>query len=163
MTPLRLVHNEAWNTAAWTPLPSKVPSSVSATSTVELPVTEWWQAALTRLEELLHLPEGWDGYVGKPVTFANVVFTLRMLEQICLSHTASPSIVPGVDGDLQVEWHTHSGDIELHVAAPNKVHGWCSLPNGEEKELDLRNDFSEVAAWVRKIVEQPVATVAAAA
>ncbi len=124
----------------------------------------WKPVVLVRLEELIHLPIGWDGYNGQPVSFANAVFAYQMLEQTCRRWTSPPSIVPGNNGDLQVEWHTNLGDIELHVSAPNEVHAWCATPDDEEgRDLEIRNDFTEVAGWVRTIVERAVAPVAAAA
>jgi hypothetical protein len=111
----------------------------------------WRKLVEARLQELVRLEQGWDGYRGSPVSFVNAVFALRMLESACGRATPSPQIVPGVGGDLQIEWHTLRGDIELHVLAPNVVHAWRSATGGPgyEKELELTNDFSVVATWVR--------------
>src|SRR5262245_40168454 len=83
---------------------------------------EWKASVKQRLEELIRLEEGWDGYVAFPVSFETAVFALRMLESICGPNTPAPQIVPGLTRDIQIEWHTHHGDIELWVQSPNNVH-----------------------------------------
>ncbi|NJL72938.1 MAG: hypothetical protein HC888_16005 [Candidatus Competibacteraceae bacterium] len=99
------------------------------------------------------------------MSLLNANFALKMLDVICGGNARSPQIVPGVGGDLQVEWHTVRGDIELHVVAPNHVDCWRRLIDAdpEEIELTLTNEFSVVAAWVREITEQPRAVETAAA
>lgn len=122
------------------------------------PEQAWYEKAVEQLEELVKLKTGWDGYQGLPVSFENATFALRIMESICRNDTQPPQIVPGVSGDLQIEWHTMQGDIELHVKAPNDVRAWHSpLSNyiGEE-ELNLTFDFTDVAGWVKIVVEKPI-------
>ncbi|WP_324779906.1 hypothetical protein [Thiobacillus sedimenti] len=107
---------------------------------------------------------GWDGYRALPVSLENAVFALQMLGALCEADTPPPQIVPGFEGDLQIEWHTLKGDVELHVKAPNDVHAWRLLCDGDvEDELNLRNDFLMAAQWVREITEPPIAFAATAA
>jgi len=107
--------------------------------------------AKEKLKELTQLPLGWDGYQGVPVNIENASLALRVLNTV--NGPTTPQIVPGPDGDLQIEWHTLKGDIELYVRAPNNVHAWRALANGEPdgEELELTDDFSAIAAWVREI------------
>ena len=119
---------------------------------------------MQRLESLIQLPQGWDGYGAPPVGLEVVHFTLQMLKSICPSDMVAPQIVPGVAGDLQVEWHTPSTTIELHVRAPNSVAAWRqspSVPDGEE--FELTNDFVMVLEWVREMLGDGSAAVATAA
>ena len=129
------------------------------------PDYSWRNAAVAQLEKLVREPEGWDGYSALPVSLLNANFALRMLDVICGSGAAAPQIVPGLEGDLQIEWHTLQGDVELHVLGPNRVHGWRRLVGliEREDELELEIEFSGVAAWVREITEQPRAPNVAAA
>lgn len=125
----------------------------------------WSEEVKRRLEYLIRLEQGWDGYKGSPVSFDNACFALRMLESICGTETPAPQIVPGMEGDLQIEWHTLKGDIELHVRAPNDVDAWILEidNNGDGVERSLTTDFTEIALWVEKITEPSFATQAAAA
>lgn len=116
----------------------------------------WSDDVKKRLEELIQLPYGWDGYQAVHVSFENANFALRMLEAICDLRTITPEIVPGVEGDLQIEWHTLKGDIELHIRAPNDVQVWYALVDGDSdgEELYLTNDFVSIEKWVKEITEQ---------
>jgi len=134
-------------------------------SLTEQPDSIWRASVKKRLEELIQLKHGWDGYQGIPVSLENVLFAFNMLEKICKWNTEAPQIVPGYSGDLQVEWHTLNGDLELHVEGPNKVNAWFWNIQDESdgEELLLKNDFSKVAEWVKAITGSPLASSAAAA
>lgn len=158
--------------SAFSPLASPMESnSAPAFSAVPVrkimsePAETWRKSVRKRLAELATLEQGWDGYRGVPVASENAVFAFRIIEAICGTSTPSPQIVPGSAGDLQIEWHTLNGDIELHVAAPNKVHAWCSIvgENDDGVECELTNDFRSVAAWVREVTESKIASTAAVA
>lgn len=128
-------------------------------------VSVWYDSVKEQLEELVHLPQGWDGYNAVPVSFVNANFALRMLEKSCGLESKPPQIVPGTTGDLQIEWHTMNGDIELHINAPNDVDAWRAMAGGdpEGEELKLTNDFSAVAHWVKEIMEPSISAEATAA
>lgn len=151
---------------AWQP--PRPSGSMTPTSTTRVLLSEasdaWHDAVLSRLEDLVRLPSGWNSYGGLPVSFANAHFALSMLESTCRAATEAPQVVPGSGGDLQVEWHTVHGDIELHVLAPNRVLASCErTSDGSFEELELTNDFTQVAKWVREIAELPIAVRATAA
>ena len=139
--------------------------TASAQLMVFEPCHVWREAVMKRLEELVRLELGWDGYRGVPVTLENATFALRMLEAVCGPNAAAPQIVPGSSGDLQIEWHSLNGDIELHVSGPNSVHAWRQLVgrDGDGDNLELTNNFSAVAAWVKEQTEPNLAPATAAA
>lgn len=124
----------------------------------------WREDVMQRLEELVRLDCGWDGYGGLPVSLENATFALRMLEATCREDTPSPQIVPGSNGDLQIEWHTELGDVELLVRGPNNVRAWASLagPDSDGEEIELTNDFIAVSRWVAEVTEPHIAFQAAA-
>lgn len=154
-------------TANTIPFPKLNPqkSTPSPRMALSEPNVVWRDKVIERLEELIRLENGWDGYQGLPVSFENAAFALRMVETISNWNTEAPQIVPGYSGDLQVEWHTLKGDLELHIEKPNKVIAWYWHVNDESEgeELQLKNDFSKVAEWVKAITESPLATNTAAA
>lgn len=156
--------NTASSTIAFSLKVLQLPSANYKLQVIE-PDYSWRNDAIASLEKLVRLPIGWDGYRGQPVGLLNANFALRMLDAICGSGAAAPQIVPGAEGDLQIEWHTLKGDVELHVLGPNRVRGWRRLiaPVEKEDELEFDTEFSDVAAWVREITEQPRASEVAAA
>ena len=126
----------------------------------------WREPVMMQLKELVQdLKQGWDGYIGLPVSLENATFALRMLEAVCGTKASTPQVVPGSSGDLQIEWHTLKGDIELHVISPNRVRAWRQWVGGDEdgESLDLTIDFGTVATWVREMTEPDLAVAAAAA
>lgn len=125
----------------------------------------WWPCVVERLNELRKLPVGWDGYHAPPVSVANANFAASMLNSACPQGAPEPQIVPGSSGDLQIEWHTETTDIELHVRAPNDVDAWRAVTSAPEREeqLHLTMDFSVVAGWLAELSETPVATRSSAA
>lgn len=129
------------------------------------PASAWRDEVAKRLNHVCRLPVGWDGYRAGPVSFGTAHFAFRMLDAVCTPDTPTPSIVPGVSGDLQIEWHLSTGDIELHIRAPNDVIAWQQTadtgPDGEE--LLLTNNFTEVAMWIRSLLEPTSAAIGAAA
>lgn len=128
---------------------------------------DWRPAAVERLQELVRLKRGWDGYQGQPVKLENAFFALTLLEAICPTESpAPPQIVPGFTGDLQVEWHLPAAQIELQVLAPNRVHAWRLAADGDDPDgesLELTNDFAHVVGWLQDAAGAPGAANAAAA
>ena len=132
-----------------------VPLDVAARVRITDPIRLWRDAVVSRLNELIALKRGWDGYRGEPVTFENANFALRMLEASCGVEAPVPQIVPGVAGDLQVEWHIGHTDIELDIRGPNDVHAWIysERTGADGQEFDLTNDFTSVANRIRDLPE----------
>ena len=119
------------------------------------PDHDWRDEVIEQLQDLISLEVGWDGYRGEPVSFETANFALKALEAICYENTPAPHIVPGSGGDLQIEWHTHVAEIELHILAPNNVHAWIATPEtGEDgEEFHLTTNFSIVAELIKRITE----------
>jgi hypothetical protein len=131
---------------------------------VQTPCASWRDPAIARFNELGALQNGWDGYGSGPVLGSTIHFALSVLDKVCQPNTPIPAIVPGSEGDLQIEWHTADTAIELHVIAPNRVHAWrrnrATGTSGEE--FNLSNDFTVVANWIRYLpVEQQLEVAAA--
>ena len=161
-----LQSNSAFTALPLSAQPSNIfPLDAAARVRITDPIRHWRDAVVSRLNELVALECGWDGYRGKPVTFENAYFALRMLESSCGVEAPVPQIVPGAAGDLQVEWHIGRTDIELDIRAPNDVRAWiCSEDTGSDgQKADLTNDFTIVAIWIRDLPEPSNASSVAAA
>lgn len=125
---------------------------------------QWREPVMKRLKELVTLQRGWDGYNGLPVSAENAFFALSIVEAVSGANTPPPTLVPGSAGDLQIEWHMASGDVELHILSPNNVDAWFAVAGSDDEEMArLTYDFTDVVAWVRFVTETQIATAAAAA
>lgn len=112
----------------------------------------WNEQLLKRFNQLTKLPQGWDGYRGQAVSFACASFASQILERLCIEDLVAPSLVPGSDGTMQIEWHKNRYDIELDVLGPNSVHAYRNdQVSGLEEELDVQNDLTEVMDWLRSM------------
>jgi hypothetical protein len=118
----------------------------------------WWAAVDRLLAELVALEPGWDGYQGLPVRRENAAFAKSMIGNICGPDSPLPQIVPGASGDLQVEWHTLGGDLELHVSRPYRVSVWFEKSTeNDSRELELTSDFKTISIWLNEITETELA------
>jgi hypothetical protein len=115
----------------------------------------WMQAINERFDELTSLPRGWDGYGGNPVSFSVAQFAGQLLKQLYVHQLRIPSLVPGGDGSLQIEWHLNGFDIELDVLAPYKVFATRFDCNTEvEDTLELTNDFTQPSNWIKQMLSK---------
>jgi hypothetical protein len=129
---------------------------------VNQPQGGWWGRVRDRLDELVKLPHGWDGYAGAPVSFSNANFAVKVLEAVCGPDSQPPQIIPGSSGDLQLEWHFPRGAIELHVRAANDVLAWYSddATGPDGIELPLTMNFIAAARWLEDLERASAAAAA---
>lgn len=119
---------------------------------VPSPRSDWFNQLCTRLDELTSLPVGWDGYLGQPVSFQSANFVANMLERLYQDNVPAPSLVPGSDGSVQVEWHRNSYDVELDVLGVQQVIATrVHCGTGEEETIDIQSDFSDIVDWIREL------------
>ncbi|MCC6598054.1 MAG: hypothetical protein IT559_04635 [Alphaproteobacteria bacterium] len=125
-----------------------------------------WEAIKSRLEELSKLEAGWDGYRGVPMRFEIGYFAAEIIKNLCdLSTPYMPQIIPGSNGDVQIEWHHSGKSIELHVKAPYDVTAWRNNDAvGEDgEEINLTTDFTAISKWLNEFTGATPANEAAAA
>lgn len=164
MSPQRIVSSSVMNTSLRSSAEIVPLASGQARILIADAQRAWRDVVMEKLNRLVTLQPGWNGYGAPPVRFENAHFAFRMLEAICESDAPTPQIVPGASGDLQIEWHLRAGDIELHVRAPNNVVCWRETdqtgPDGEELALTI--DFTKVANWIKELQRSSSAVSAAA-
>ncbi len=116
---------------------------------VEADNSVWVKELKSRFDELTSLKHGWDGYNGLPVSFTCADFAAAILERLCISDVPAPSLVPGSDGTLQIEWHRNQFDVEIDVlGANNVVASRYNYMTEIEESIELQSDFSEIVEWI---------------
>lgn len=125
----------------------------------------WSQSVIDKLNLFCRLEEGWDGYNGKPVRLSTANFVIKMLERIYQPNFPEPQLVPGSNGDVQIEWHLEGLDLELHCLSPYNVIAWRETEaTGEDgEEVPIRADFRTVMNWMNEYMEADIAPHAATA
>ena len=77
-----------------------------------------------------------------------------MLARLSRDNVPPPSIVPGSDGTLQVEWHRNMFDVELDVLdAQTVVATRVNIRAYKEEIVSVENDFTEIATWIDDIAD----------
>jgi len=113
----------------------------------------WMRELHTRFEEVTSLSRNWDGYRGKAVSFRVASFAASLLERLCNEDVPAPSLVPGSDGSLQIEWHRSGYDVEIDIRAPLDVECYRNnIHTREEDELQLTTDFTSLQSWIADLV-----------
>ena len=109
----------------------------------------WVRDLRKRLNDLVSLQIGWDGYAGKPVSYYVARFVEDLIGLLYVEGVPAPQLVPGSDGSLQFEWHLNQFDIEVDVLAPYEVVATLyDHVRDESEEIELEADFSDLAEWV---------------
>lgn len=86
-----------------------------------------WLAELAtqRLNELMRLQPGWDGYRARPITDEAVRAAVTIVFAVVDDISLPPQFFPLVDGGLQLEWHGGGIDIEIEVDADGTAHAFA--------------------------------------
>jgi hypothetical protein len=77
----------------------------------------WLKPTIQALQDLLQLPENWDGYGAVQVREQLAQQALMMLADVMENDAPAPSVVPLSDGGVQVEWHRRGLNLEIEFPA----------------------------------------------
>jgi len=80
--------------------------------TIDLPLER--VSAREKLEELVRMPENWDGYGAVPIRIETTRNALRMLE-ILPDEIPMPDITPNPNGTVSFEWESPAGIGHLEI------------------------------------------------
>lgn len=120
------------------------------TSAEQLPV--WLQPTVQGFADLLALPRGWDSYDAPKIKFAAVRSALDLLVATLKPQSPGPSVVPTVQGGLQLEWHIQGIDLEIRLDSPDKVDIFCEdLHAGIEWEGSIPSDEGRLREAIAKL------------
>lgn len=104
---------------------------------------EFFKKISNKLDELLKLHDGWDGYQGKSITNETILDIEEFLLLIYVDGLPIPLIVPGSDGSIQIEWHEKGIDLEIDIISKEFVRIYANirvhLEDADEFILNLNN------------------------
>ena len=69
--------------------------------------------AMLRFQEL---PPNWNSYGARPIDHSVTQAAIQLLQDIGRPETPRPEVVPTTVGRVQIEWHVHGIDLEVHVS-----------------------------------------------
>ena len=88
-----------------------------STETRVLAGATWFRPVLERLVALAALPRGWDGSSAPPIDRSKLEAVLDLLATVARPDTPTPTVIPAVDGGVQIDWHVNDVDIEISLPA----------------------------------------------
>ena len=92
----------------------------------------WFSRLHERINALQNLPQGWDGPGSRPVAYGVASQAWRILEELYDDALPLPSLIPGGDGTLQIEWHCLGYDIEVDIR--------MDYASGSPDDMDLSGE-----------------------
>jgi hypothetical protein len=75
-----------------------------------------------RLNALLRLRLGWDGYRAQPLSMDAVEAAVDVLFGMADDLSLPPQLFPLPDGGIQMEWHADGEDLEIEVDPAGSAH-----------------------------------------
>ena len=88
---------------------------------VEEDEPKWLTTTVERMNELLELQPNWDSYGARCVEKHAVETALEILGTVMRPNTSPPTVVPTVEGGIQLEWHQNHIDLEVEVKPEGQV------------------------------------------
>ncbi len=105
------------------------------------------QNVVEKLNRALALPRNWDSYGGKGASPTATLFALSWFDDVYQTGLPAPSVVPGSDGSIQLEWHMRGVDFEvLFLPSGGAEFAFGDHESGvkEEGHLDVQNRAGRV-------------------
>jgi len=112
----------------------------------------WFEPVISKVQQLLKLAPNWDSYDALPVKLHSAAAAIRFLGWAMQENTVRPSLIPTVEGNITLEWHTHGLDLEITVSPDGP--SYLSFENqrtGEVIEKPVSSESNVLGDVVRKI------------
>jgi len=116
----------------------------------------WCAEAEKRLAWILSLPGNWDGNGARRVEHETVRRAWSFLRAIMPADAAAPDIGPTKDGQLLLEWHRRSADLEIRMHPTGEFEVAFEDIRAPERSWDdvVTVDIERVIDAVREISER---------
>ena len=120
-----------------------------ASVTCEAEVAAWLKPTLQSLQDLLQLPQDWDGYGAVRIQEQIAQKALMVLVEVMENDAPAPSVVPLSDGGIQVEWHQRGRNIEIEFPA-DKAPDFYYYEDGTELESEgqVSRNYDRIQAYI---------------
>lgn len=115
---------------------------------------------MSRAQELLGLPSGWDSYGAQRIRREAALHALKVYSLFAREGAPIPSLVPTVSGGVQLEWHVGSVGVEVEVRGQGDLHVFFedeSTGETSEEPVVGTRDYGRLASLAERLVRQSVA------
>jgi hypothetical protein len=84
------------------------------------PHSNWLSTVQSVLERFRDLGPGWDSYDAPAVDRQGIETAREFLTVLARAGVRMPALTLAAQGQVQIEWHTPSTDLEIRVLGPNR-------------------------------------------
>ena len=109
---------------------------------------DWAPEVREELDDLLQPGDAWDDDGARPTSAFAVGRARETLQALANFDTPRPSIVPGPDGGVQLEWHLASVELEIEFRPNGQVEALLVDRATAEEKLEEEADDSLLRNWV---------------
>ena len=112
----------------------------------------WLEPTVRTLQDLLQLPQDWDGYGSVQVREDIAQQVLMALVEVMENDSCAPSVVSLSDGGVQVEWHRRGRNLEIEFPAdeaPNFY--YYEDESGFEGEGQVSRSYEQIRTYVARL------------
>jgi hypothetical protein len=128
-----------------TAMPRSIAVSFGGLPTIAVPFeASWLEPVVRRMNYLLNLKEGWDSYGARPINIMSAHAVIRFISLFGVG-VATPDVFPLANGNLQLEWDSENGSVEVEVASSGRVSFVASQGDGDHAErADISFDIFQI-------------------
>lgn len=123
-----------------------VTSSATTKESTEAAFQTWLEPFMESLEKLSNLPQGWGGPGSQTPHIALLFIAARVLAAIAKPSTLAPTLVPLLDGRVQLVWY--AGGVELEILIDGDGTAKASL-----YDLTTQNEIDDVSPTDQRIAD----------
>ncbi|MHA1253660.1 MAG: hypothetical protein ACTSRP_27080 [Candidatus Helarchaeota archaeon] len=120
---------------------------------------EFYRISINNLMGLFYLPENWDSYEGKRISFNTITRGIELLGEVFKTmdeinkYIFCPFIAPCPDGSVQLEWEFNEKELEIIIPSLSDDSLRYLLVKGEEffeGEINSYIEVKECIEWLFK-------------
>jgi hypothetical protein len=140
---------------------SRVLEAVSSGTTFSADLAllpNWLSKIRSILDELGELPINWDSYGAKQISPVLINTAKDILHQLAPHDAPAPSVVPTVDGSVQIEWHTRGIDLEVRLISSARIEVYFEDAIHPERNRDrdeIAYDWTPLKNYMLEIASRP--------
>lgn len=124
---------------------------MSANSTIEATDPPWLAALGETINQLICLPQNWDGEGGLPVPFDAAMALLSFLLSNLVHEMPAPTATPLSRGGVALEWHLMGRTLELYFGESEPAAYFYADENGQESEGEIAPELLVVKSLLGKL------------
>jgi hypothetical protein len=124
----------------------------AASYTSEAALLAWLRPTIQSFQDLLQLPQNWDGYGAVQIQERIAKEALMVLAEVMDNDAPAPSVVPLSDGGVQLEWHRCGRNLEIEFPADEAPGFYYYEDDSDlESEGQVSESYEQIQAYIANL------------